>query len=59
MTGEDFAYFSQELPATFIRVGVRNEAAGIIHGVHYSHFNIDENAMKTGILTLLSQVFIR
>lgn len=59
MTGEDFAYFSQEMPATFIRVGVRNEAAGIIHGVHNSHFNIDENAMKTGILTLLSQVFIR
>ncbi len=25
MTGEDFAYFSQKIPATFIRIGVRNE----------------------------------
>lgn len=59
MTGEDFAYFSQQLPATFIRIGVRNESEGIIHPVHNSHFNIDEKAMATGILTLLSQVFLR
>lgn len=56
LTGEDFAYFSQEIPATFIRIGVRNEEKGIIHPVHNAEFNIDENAIKTGIETLLCLV---
>ena len=56
LTGEDFAYFSQKIPATFIRIGVRNEDKGIIHPVHNAEFNIDENAMKTGIETLLCLV---
>ncbi|WP_070138242.1 M20 metallopeptidase family protein [Crocinitomix algicola] len=58
MTGEDFAYYSQKIPATFIRIGVRNEAKGIIYPVHNKRFDIDENALKIGIQTLLSQVFI-
>ncbi len=57
MTGEDFAYFSQKVPATFIRIGVRNESKGIVHAVHNTRFDIDESAIETGILTLLAQVF--
>jgi len=57
MTGEDFAYFSQHVPATFIRIGVRNEAKGIVHAVHNTRFDIDESAIEIGILTLLAQVF--
>lgn len=57
LTGEDFAYFSQQIPATFIRVGVRNEARNIIYPVHNKRFDIDENAMQTGIQTLLAQIF--
>lgn len=57
MTGEDFAYFSQKIPATFIRIGVRNEKKGIVHAVHNTRFNIDEAAIEVGILTLLAQVF--
>ena len=56
LTGEDFAYFSQEIPATFVRIGVRNEENGIIHPVHNAEFNIDESAIKTGIETLLCLV---
>ena len=59
LTGEDFAYFSQKIPATFIRIGVRNEAEGIIHPVHNKQFNIDEKAIEVGIQTLLSQVLDR
>lgn len=58
MTGEDFAYFSQKIPATFIRIGVRNEAKGIIYPVHNTRFNIDEDAIEVGIKTLLSIVFL-
>lgn len=53
LTGEDFAYFSQKIPATFIRIGVRNEEKGIVHPVHNAEFNIDEKAIQTGIETLL------
>ncbi|MFT4603031.1 MAG: amidohydrolase [Arenicella sp.] len=56
LTGEDFAYFSQKVPATFIRIGVRNESKGITKGVHHAEFNIDESAIQTGIETLLTQV---
>ena len=59
LTGEDFAYYSQKIPATFIRIGVRNESKGIIYPVHNSKFDIDENALLTGMLTFLSQVFLR
>lgn len=57
MTGEDFSYFSQVVPSTFIRIGVRNEEKGIIHPVHHPKFDIDEGAMATGIETLVSLVF--
>ncbi|UKN01870.1 M20 family metallopeptidase [Paracrocinitomix mangrovi] len=58
LTAEDFAYFSQEIPATFIRIGVRNESKGIIHPVHNAKFDIDETAMQTGIQTLLAQILL-
>lgn len=59
LTGEDFAYYSQKIPATFIRIGVRNESKGIIYPVHNSKFDIDESALLTGMQTFLSQVFLR
>ena len=56
LTGEDFAFFAQAVPSTFIRIGVRNEEKGITKGVHNAEFNIDESAIRTGIQTLLCQV---
>lgn len=49
MTAEDFAYFSQASPACFYRLGIKNDAQGINHGLHTSKFNIDENAIETSI----------
>ena len=57
MTGEDFAFFAQKIPATFIRVGVRNETKNIIYPVHNSKFDIDNLAIKVGIETLLTIVY--
>ena len=48
MAAEDFAYYSQEVPACFYRLGTRNEAKGIISGVHTSTFDIDEDALIIG-----------
>jgi hippurate hydrolase len=49
MGAEDFGYYSQEIPGCFFRLGVRNEAAGIVHNVHTPHFDIDENAIEVGM----------
>ena len=57
MTSEDFAFYSQEVPATFFRLGVRNEAKGIVHGVHTPLFDIDEDALVVGMQIMASSVF--
>ena len=45
---EDFAYYSQEIPATFYRLGTRNETKGITSYVHTPTFDIDEDALAIG-----------
>lgn len=49
MAAEDFAFYTHEVPGCFYRLGTRNEAKGITSGVHTPTFNIDENALKTGM----------
>ena len=49
MTGEDFAYYGHEVPACFYRLGVRNEAKGIVYPVHHPKFDVDVAAYETGI----------
>lgn len=46
--GEDFAYYSQEIPASFYRLGVRNENKFKQTMLHTPTFNIDEEALKVG-----------
>lgn len=46
--GEDFAFYSQEIPASFYRLGTRNEKLGITSMVHTSTFDIDEEALEIG-----------
>jgi len=48
MAAEDFAYYSQITDACFYRLGTRNEAKGIISGVHTPTFDIDEDALEIG-----------
>ncbi len=48
MAAEDFAYYSQVMPACFYRLGVRNESMGITSSVHTPTFNIDESALTVG-----------
>lgn len=45
---EDFAYYSQVIPASFYRLGTSNPAKGITSYVHTPTFNIDEDALKIG-----------
>ena len=49
MGAEDFAYYSQIIPACFFRLGAGNKEKGITNMVHTPIFNIDENAIEQGI----------
>ena len=48
MAGEDFAFYSQVVDSCFYRLGTRNEASGIISGVHTPTFDIDEASLEIG-----------
>ncbi len=45
---EDFAYYSHVVPASFYRLGTRNEAKGLTNYVHTPNFDIDEDALNIG-----------
>lgn len=49
LTSEDFSFYSHEVPVCFFRLGVRNEEKGITFGVHHPKFDIDPNALLTGM----------
>jgi len=48
LAAEDFSYYSQVIPASFYRLGTRNEAKGITSYVHTPTFDIDEDALTIG-----------
>jgi len=52
MGSEDFAFYSQQIPSCFFRLGTGNLAKGISSSVHTSTFNIDEQAIETGMATM-------
>lgn len=47
--GEDFACYSQEIPACFVMVGAGNEQKGIVNMCHHPQFDIDETSMIYGM----------
>lgn len=53
---EDFAYYSQQIPASFYRLGTRNESKGITSYVHTPTFDIDEDALmiSTGLMAWMA-----
>lgn len=56
LAAEDFAFYSQQAPACFYRLGTANKEKGITSAVHTSTFDIDENALalSTGLMAYLA-----
>jgi amidohydrolase len=54
LTSEDFAFYSQLVPACFFRLGVRNEEKGIVYGVHHPRFDIDSEALVLGVRMMVT-----
>ena len=49
MTAEDFAWYSHKVKACMYRIGTSNIEKGIVSKQHTSTFDIDEDAMETGV----------
>jgi amidohydrolase len=49
MGAEDFAFYTQKVPACFYRIGVADQAHGITSPIHTPTFDIDEKALLTSI----------
>lgn len=49
MAAEDFAYYSINKPSVFYYLGVGNKAKNISAPLHNACFNIDEQALDTGV----------
>ena len=54
MGGEDFAYYLEKVPGAFFRLGCRNESKGIVHPIHSSLFDVDEDVLPFGV-----EMFVR
>ena len=56
MTAEDFAYYTQQMPACFYRLGTGNVAKGITSPVHTNTFDVDEDSLNlsTGLMAWLA-----
>jgi amidohydrolase len=48
MGAEDFAYYSQQMPACFYRLGTGNPDGGKVTGLHTPDFDIHESALEIG-----------
>ncbi len=52
MASEDFAYFAQKYPSVFYRLGIQGEHNTYSFPLHNTSFDLDENALKTGLETM-------
>lgn len=52
MTGEDFSFYTLHMPGCFFRLGTNKNNEEFLASVHNAHFDIDEDAMKTGMETM-------
>ena len=46
---EDFAYYEKEKPGLLFGLGMRNETKGACHPAHTRDWDIDEDALSTGV----------
>ncbi len=53
--GDDFAWFTREVPGTYVRLGVRTPDGPTLD-LHAGHFDVDERAIAIGVRLLTATV---
>lgn len=56
---EDFAYFIENTPGAFFTLGIKNEAKGIDSPAHNGAFDIDEEALKIGVILQIMNIYLK
>jgi amidohydrolase len=57
MGAEDFAFFLQKVPGTFLRLGIRNPKKKAVYPWHHPQFAVDEDAIGIGASLLAGLAF--
>ncbi|UCB52385.1 MAG: amidohydrolase [Candidatus Zixiibacteriota bacterium] len=57
MGAEDFSYFLQKVPGTFLRLGIRNPKKHAVYPWHHPRFTVDENVINIGAAVLAGVAF--
>ena len=52
MSGEDFAYYLEQVPGCFVFLGLRPESVQECPGLHHPLFNFNDDALPTAIQLL-------
>ena len=53
MGGEDFAFYQQQIPGVFVRLGAAMDDQDARQPLHSSHFDINESALPIGVRFML------
>jgi len=56
MVGEDFSFYQQQAPGSFIFVGIGNEDKGLVYPHHHPKFDMDEDGLKIGMEVMAQTV---
>jgi metal-dependent amidase/aminoacylase/carboxypeptidase family protein len=54
MNSEDFAFYTERVPAAMAWIGVRSVEQGFVHSLHDPRFGADERVIGVGVPLLLS-----
>ncbi len=54
MGGEDFSYVANEVPSMYFKLGTGNLQKGICEPLHSPTFQIDEEALPTGVAMMVA-----
>lgn len=50
MAGDDFSYFAEAVPSTYVHIGCRNEEENAIYPIHNPLFTVDEKCLKVAAM---------
>lgn len=57
MGGDDYSFFSQSVPSSYVLIGCRNESKGIVHEPHNPYFDVDEESLFPASVLLATSAF--
>lgn len=54
--GDDFAWYSREVAAGYLRLGVHDPDDAVVHDLHVGRFDVDERSIAVGIRLLVALI---